>query len=260
MKIIDTHAHLDHLEDLDQALMNAKDANVDTVIAVSEDLTSSQRNLEISQTKSNPRVYVAMGMHPSEAKRQALNNFKEFISANKERIVAIGEIGLDYWYQWVRKDVGKKQEQREVFQFFLNIAKELNLPVVIHSRGAWQECLQMTKDTGIAKAVFHWYSGPEDVLNDILAQGYLISVTPSLEYSAESQAAVAIAPIEKILIETDTPVYYRNRETNEGFRAEPKDVHKTLKLYCNLKKMDHEKAVAQFNANAKAFFNLERVV
>ncbi len=255
MKIIDTHAHLDHLKDLPGALQRAEDNGVEAIVAVSEDISSSQRNLEISRQYAVPRIYVSMGMHPSETDLEALEGCKALIDAHQKDICAIGEVGLDFWYKDIRKNPEKKEQQKTAFRFFLNIAGDLDLPVIIHSRGAWSESLELTQAAGISRAVFHWYSGPEEVLQEILASGYYISATPSLLYSAEARKAVAQAPLEKILIETDTPVYYRNRQTGEGFQAEPKDVVRTWELLCSIKNTEGDETLRQLNQNAKHFFN-----
>jgi len=254
--LIDTHAHLDHLENLKEAFDRAKVEGVESIVAVSEDLESSAKNLKISREFDLPKVHVAMGIHPSEASRDAVVEVAESIRKNKGEIVAIGEIGLDFWYKWVRKDEEKKEEQKEVFRALLNLSKELDLPVIIHSRGAWKHCLEIVKDVGIKKAEFHWYSGPIDILEEILSEGFYVSATPSLGYSPEARAAISHSPIEQILIETDTPVYYRNRETGDGFKSEPKDVFRTLDLLCELKGLGKEEASSIVNANAKKFFNI----
>jgi Tat protein secretion system quality control protein TatD with DNase activity len=100
-------------------------------------------------------------------------------------------------------------------------------------------------------------------LKDILESGYYISTSPSVAYSPQSREAVAYAPIERTMIETDSPVYYRtagyldNKDSQEGFRSEPKDVFRTLRAYCELKKIKEADAVEIFNRNAKEFFNLD---
>jgi TatD DNase family protein len=133
-----------------------------------------------------------------------------------------------------------------VFQQHLDLAKEFDLPIVVHCRGAWRECLDMIVASGVKKAVFHWYSGPMDVLKDILDAGFLISGSVALEYSAESRKAMEYAPLERILVETDTPV--------RGWT--PKDVWRTFKALCAIKAADEEKALAIVNANASVFFNI----
>ena len=257
MQIIDTHAHLDHLENLDQALKNAVEAGVEAIVAVSMDLNSCRKNLEIKKKTRQPKIALGMGMHPSEANRQDVGACLELIRANAGELSAIGEIGLDFGYKWVRKDEAKRSEQREVFRAFLEVAKELNLPAVIHARGVWRECLETAQSVGVRKAVFHWYSGPVDVLNDIVKQGYFVSTAPSVAYSPQSREAITSAPIEQTLIETDCPVHFKNPQTDEEFQAEPRDVARTLKAYCALKQMDEDKALAILNKNAREFFGIE---
>ena len=155
-----------------------------------------------------------MGMHPSEADEGTLDACIDLARKSVDELTVVGEIGLDFWYKWVRKDQEKKDEQRKVYHRFLELAKELDLPAVIHSRGCWRECFQMAKDMGIKKAEFHWYSGPVDVLKDILNEGYYVSTTPSVAYSPESRTAVLNAPIEQTLIETDSPVFFREETLN----------------------------------------------
>ena len=261
--IIDTHAHLDRLENLDQALKNAVEAGVEAIVAVSMDLNSCRKNLEIKKKTRQPKIALGLGMHPSEANRQDLGACLELIRASAGELSAVGEIGLDFWYKWARKDQAKKEEQREVFRAFLEAAEELDLPAVIHSRGAWRECFETTKSAGVRKAVFHWYSGPVDVLNDIIQEGYFVSTTPSVAYSPPSREAIANAPIERTLIETDCPVYYKEARTPEEFlpegaswQAQPRDVARTLKAYCALKQMDEDSALAIFNKNAREFFGI----
>ena len=254
--MIDTHAHLDQLENIQEALREASIAGVKGIVAVSMDAASCQKNFEIKQKSKSPEIYLAMGMHPSEADLQDLPQCIELIKGHQAQLKAVGEIGLDFWYKWVRKDQQKKDEQREVFRTLLKLAKELNLPAVIHSRGAWRECLETAKETGIKKAVFHWYSGPVDVLKEILDQGYFVSASPSLAYSPQSREAILESPIEQTLIETDCPVYFQGSETEPGFQAQPKDVFRTLKAYCALKNVREQETLKQFNGNAEEFFGI----
>lgn len=257
MTIIDTHAHLDHLENLDEAIENAVRAGVEGIVAVSVDINSCHRNLEIKRAKRKPVIFLGMGMHPSEANLKDLEGCLSLMRANAGALSAVGEIGLDFWHNGVRRDDTKKDEQRKIFQAFLEFAREFNLPAVIHSRGAWRECFEMARLAGVSTAVFHWYSGPLDVLEDILAQGYYVSATPSLAYNSEARRAMARAPVVQTLIETDCPVFYRNKETGEGFQAEPKDVFKTLRIYCALKGIEESKAVQIFNQNARHIFDMK---
>ncbi len=252
--MIDTHAHLDHVPDIENALTRAAAAGVTDVIAVSTTLAAIRKNLELKKTCSAPRIHVAFGVHPGEIKVEELEETFEFIRANITQATAIGETGLDYWYKWARKDEDEKKKQRDCFEKHLELAREFDLPIVIHSRGAWEDCLKMTWSFGIKKALFHWYSGPVDVMERILTAGFYVSCSPSVAYSPQSREAMMHAPVERTLIETDSPVFYN--QPDEGFQAEPKDVWRTLKAYAELKKMDEKEALQRLIANAQTFFQI----
>ncbi len=258
INLIDTHAHLDHVENLDIALEEAYKHGVYAVLTVSTDLAAMKRNLAIKQKYNRchcepqrgeaifnngdcrvgpldgpPRnddsikIYLGLGIHPGEIKAAELEESYQFIRDHIQHADVIGEIGLDFFYKWVRKDDEKKREQREVFRRQLAIAKEFAKPVVVHSRGTWKECLATVKEFGIKQANFHWYSGPLDVLEEIIKSGYYISAGPALAFSPQSREAIAQAPIEQTLIETDSPVFFNYpEEMGGGFKATPKDVFK----------------------------------
>ena len=254
VKAFDTHAHLDHIKDVDEALKEAHAAGIVGVVAMGVDLAANRTNLEIKKRTAQPKIFVALGIHPGDINLEEIEETLQFIRANIRQAVAIGEIGLDYWYKDVRKDEGRKKQQRDVFEKQLAIAKEFDLPVVIHSRGAWKDCLEMTKRAGIKKANFHWYSGPIDILDKILESGYFISATPALRYSPQHQDAIKHAPITQTLIETDSPVYFSEGDT--GFSATPKHVLKALGLYAAIKNLSEEEAVEVLNQNARMFFGI----
>jgi len=256
MTLIDIHAHLDQIENIDEVLARSAAAGVEAIVAVGVDLASCRKNLEIRKQCRQPKIFLGFGIHPGEIKAEEIDASLAFMTENIGQAAAVGEIGLDFWYRWVRKNEAKKQEQREVFARQLDLAKRYDLPVIVHSRGAWADCLAMVKSAGIRKVLFHWYSGPVDVLKEILAQGFFISVTPALAYSPQLQEAVRVAPIEQTMIETDCPVFFKAGEHDPGFRAEPKDVFRTLSEYARLKNTDAGKAAEIFRANARKFFTL----
>ncbi|HOD12368.1 MAG TPA: TatD family hydrolase [Candidatus Omnitrophota bacterium] len=255
MTLLDTHAHLDHTDDAPAQLREAAEAGVCAVIAAGVDLAANKIHLKLAKEWKMPKIFLAFGIHPGNIITPQIEPTLQFIREHRSEAVAIGEIGLDYWYPMVKKSDERKKQQCEVLQAQLDLAKEFDLPVIIHSRGAWRECFDMVKASGMTRAVFHWYSGPLDVLQDILASGYLVSATPALFYSPQLQEAMKFAPIEQTMIETDTPVVYRLSE-EKSFKAGPKDVFFTLDVYAKLKSLDKKKAADVLNANAKKFFNL----
>jgi TatD DNase family protein len=255
MPLIDTHAHVDQLEDINGALTRAKEAGVAAIVGMSVDLASMRKVLEIAESSLVPKVYAALGVHPGNIKPEDQEANFDFIKANIHRAIAVGETGLDYWYKWVRKDEVERKKQKDSFERHLNIACAFNLPIVIHSRGAWRDCLSMTKAAGVKQALFHWYSGPVDILEQILSAGYYVSTSISVGYSPESRAAMAEAPIERILVETDSPVRYK--DSDGDFLAEPKDVARTVKALASLKNLDEDIVLSQVNQNAQDFFKIK---
>ncbi len=268
INLFDTHAHLDHVENLDSALDQAYQDGVSAVLAVSTDLGAMKRNLEIKKLYdsvfsptsnvqppiSRIKIYLGLGIHPGEIKVQEIEESYAFIEENISQADVVGEIGLDFWYKWVRKDDQKKNEQREVFRRQLALAKKFDKPVVVHTRGTWRECFETVKEFGIKKANFHWYSGPLDVLDEIIKSGYYVSSGPALAFSPQSQEAIAHAPIEQTLIETDSPVYFNYPdELGGGFKSTPKDVFKSFEAYVKLKNIPAPGAAEILNKNAEEF-------
>lgn len=254
MPIIDTHAHLDHVPDTINALARADEAGVTDIIAVSTDLNAIRKNLQLKSSCAAPRIHVGFGVHPGEIKADELDATFAFIREHIGQAVAIGETGLDYWYKWVRKNEEERTKQRDCFQRHLAVAREFDLPIVIHSRGAWDDCLTMTQSAGVKRALFHWYSGPVDILEKVLAAGFYVSCSPSVATSPQSREAMSHAPLERTLIETDSPVFFN--QPDDGFQAEPKDVWRTLKAYAELKNIPQEEALKRLNANAQTFFKI----
>jgi TatD DNase family protein len=175
----------------------------------------------------------------------------QFIEENIDRIVGIGEIGLDY-HKKVRA-AAPKDGQKGVLKEILGIACKYEKPAIIHSRYAWKDAYELVKESCIEKAVFHWYTGFSSVLREIIEAGYFISVTPAAEYHEEHRRAVKEAPLERLLLETDTPVQY-GRE--ERFGAEPADVIRSLTAAAALKGLEEEVLAAATTRNAIALFCL----
>ena len=132
----------------------------------------------------------------------------------------------------------------------LNLAVTVNKPVIIHSRFSHQRTYEMAMGAGVEKAVFHWYSGPVNVLDNIIASGFFVSATPALAYSLHHQTAMKRAPVKRILIETDAPVQYGDRA------SEPADLKETLFHLSRIKKMPGDKLAGIVTKNAERFFGL----
>jgi TatD DNase family protein len=253
-KLIDTHAHLDELKNLDLMLEEAKEVGVIAIVAVGSSHQSNIKTLEISQ-KHYRFVYPALGLHPWELANlgaSEMNDNLRFIEQNIASAVAVGEIGLDYDKRVVK--VASKELQKEVLGQLLDLARKYAKPAIIHSRYAWKDALQIIQDVGIGEAVFHWFTGFSSVLKDIIDGGYFISATPAAEYHEEHRRAVKEAPLNRLLLETDSPVTY-GRETR--YESKPADILRDLKAVSQLKEVNEARIAEQTTRNAINFFSLD---
>jgi TatD DNase family protein len=253
-KLIDTHAHLDELKDLDLALEEARRAGVIAVLAVGSNRQSNIRTLEISQQHRH-FVYPALGLHPWELGSLGtaeIDDSLQFIEQNIASAVAVGEIGLDYDKRVLK--ASSKELQQQVLRELLNVAKKHGKPVSIHSRYAWKDALRLVREAGVDKAVFHWFTGFSSVLRDIVDGGYFISATPAMEYHEEHRRAIKEAPLERLLLETDSPVTY-GRAVRYG--SQPADVLRSLRAASQLKEVDEAAIAEQTTRNANTFFSLD---
>ena len=254
-KLIDTHAHLDELSNLDLALEEAKEAGIAAIVAVGSNHQSNIRTLEISR-KHCRFVYPALGLHPCDLANLGtleIDDSLRFIEGNIASAVAVGEIGLDYDKRVVK--VASKELQKEVLRQLLNIAKKHGKPAIIHSRYAWKDALYLIQDIGIGEAVFHWFTGFSSVLKGIIDGGYFVSATPAVEYHEEHRRAVREAPLDRLLLETDCPVTYGRAIR---YKSKPADVLRDVEAVSQLKGVDEAAIAEQTSRNAINFFSLDK--
>ncbi len=240
---VDVHAHLDQLGDVSNSLEDARATGVRGVVAVGMNVESNQMILKIAE-ENKGYVHPAIGYHPWELKEEGIQENLSFIRDHIRDCIALGEIGLDY------KVKIKREVQWKVFEDLLTIASDFDKPVILHCRFSHHHALRIVKEQKIKRAIFHWYSGPLAVLEEILAMGYFISATPALLYSPPHQEAIKQAPLERILLETDTPVIYQGRESR------PKDVRITLGEVARLKGLDFLEVSRRTTRNASSFFGV----
>ena len=199
-------------------------------------------------------VYPALGLHPWNLKGADIERNLQFIEANIHKAVGIGEIGLDYDKR-VRARA-EKDLQTHVLRQMLRIGKTHKKPVIIHSRYAWRDSLNLVDETQLDKVVFHWYTGTSSVLRDIISQGYFISATPAVEYHEEHRRAVKEIPLERLLLETDSPVIYR-RGTQLEYESRPAHILRALRGVSGLRGMDEAQIAEVTTDNALKFFGLQ---
>lgn len=220
--LFDTHAHFDahHFnEDRDELLSSLPGQGVSLIVNPGCDLSTSRTAVEIAER--HPFVYAAVGFHPEETPNAELSDLEEIRRlAAHEKVVAIGEIGLDYY--WVKEEEGRKKEQ-EFFRAQMALAEELNLPVIVHDREAHGDTLAIVKEFPNVRGVFHCYSGSVEMAQELVKMGWMLSFTGVLTYhNARKAVEVAEAiPLEHLMIETDSPymapVPYRGKRNHSGY-------------------------------------------
>ena len=255
-KLIDTHAHLDELKNLDLVLQRAKEVGIIAIVAVGSNRESNIKTMEISQ-KHRHFVYPALGLHPWELGNLGTTEIDgnlQFIEQNIASAIAVGEIGLDYDKRVVK--AASKELQKQVLGRLLNIAKKYAKPAIIHSRYAWKDALHLIQDVGMDKVVFHWFTGFSSVLKGIIDGGYFISATPAAEYHEEHRRAVKEAPLPRLLLETDCPVTYG---MSTRYESQPADIVRSLGAVSQLKGIAEATIVEQTTRNAINFFSLDIV-
>jgi TatD DNase family protein len=230
--LFDTHAHLDQVPELRRVLDDAREAGVVGIIAVGVDVRSNENVLRIAQEWPG-FVYPALGLHPCELVEHGdarITRELDFIRGNLNAACALGEVGLDYHKRTIA-DVPRELQQ-EVLRALLATAAARGLPALIHSRYAWTDALRLVVESHVERAVFHWFTGFASVLKGIMDAGYYVSATPAAEYHEEHRRAVRAAPRGRLVLETDTPVWYGR---TERFQATPADVVRSLKAVAELR-------------------------
>jgi TatD DNase family protein len=236
---VDSHCHIDGPEydiDREEVIARARDAGVTTMLNVGTgDPRSGAFERSVALAEQHPEIYCAIGVHPHDAKLFDVAAEKRLIDLAKQssRVIAWGEIGLDYHY-----DHSPREVQRDVFRRQLTIARELNLPVVIHSREADEDTIAILREglSGYGRAgVLHCFGGSFEMAEQATELGFYISFAGNLTFKkADDLRAIARAlPLERLLIETDCP--YLTPVPFRGKRNEPVRVVETAKFLAELK-------------------------
>jgi len=259
MNLIDTHCHLTFDElagDIDSVIERSIAAGVTAWLTVGTDPEQNRQAVELADRFEN--MYAAVGIHPHDAKTVTAETIARLIQlARNEKVVAIGETGLDFHY-----DFSEPPAQRRVFAQHLKIAAEFNLPVVIHSREAFDDTLEILEQFGasVKKVVFHCFTGSAEQAKIILDRGYHISFTGVVTFknAGKIREAAKLVPLDKLMLETDCP-YMSPEPMRKQKVNEPALMLHTAKRLAELKGMslvDFEQAVT---VTSRAFFNLPGV-
>lgn len=252
---VDSHIHLysdEYIGILDNVIEDARRGKVKAILCVSEDYDSSLKSLELASKYDV--VYAAIGVHPWTASHNIDDLDKVVNLAYEKRadVVGIGEVGLDKTYV---KSEKAWDDQLKTFARMVEVSLELNKPLNIHSRGTARDVLEILRFYNVKKAHFHWFSDSEDVLKDVVCEGYYVSFTPSITYSKRVQKLARIVPPEQVLTESDGPVPFFGEL--KGKLVMPKHVQLVVNKLSEIYEIDAEKLMRIIWGNFKKLYKVE---
>lgn len=249
----DSHAHYNDEafdEDREELLEGLKDKNVELVVNAGADMESSMASIQLAENYDF--IYASVGVHPHDVKEMTEEDIETLKSwATHPKVVAIGEIGLDYYYNH-----SDEEDQIKWFRRQLELAKELEMPVIIHSREASQATFDMIIESGVKEGVIHCFSGSKELAREYVKRGFYIGIGGSLTFknAKKTVEVVESIPMEYVVIETDcpylTPVPHRGKRNDSTYL-----VHVVQKI-SEIKGLSEEEVARISAENAKKLFKI----
>ncbi|MCL1851562.1 MAG: TatD family hydrolase [Peptococcaceae bacterium] len=254
--IWDTHAHLDDRRfksDLAEVLRRAQEAGIRKMLNVGHSEATSRRSIEMAERYEF--MYASVGAHPHDAKDCTTATWDKLAQwANHAKVVAWGEIGLDYY-----RDLSPRDVQKKAFIEQIELANAAGLPIIIHNRDAHGDLVSVVKEhPPVHGGVFHSYSGSWDMAKGLLNQGFFLSFSGPLTYP-DARRAVEVAahvPGDRFLVETDCP--YLPPQPHRGQRNEPAYVHYVVERLAQIRNIPYEEVARLSSANAEKLFQRAR--
>jgi len=259
MRFVDAHIHLsdpEYNDKIETVIEDAKKSNVIALVSNSMNYETSILSLQLAEQNLG-LVYAALGIHPWNVRFLSSNELEQTLDLIfkqghcREKVVAIGEVGLDFSY-------GEKQNaelQIKVFQEMLHAAEKLSLPVTIHSRLTAPKIMSILPSFKVKKVLFHWFSGPVELLPKIFENGYYISEGPTLVYSSRTREIVRLTPLGNLLTETDGPVRFGG--PFYGKMTSPSFVPRVVKAIAEIKEVKETEVADRILQNFTDFFGVD---
>ncbi len=251
--LFDTHAHMNDPafdEDRESVFLSLKDKGVGNVMNVGCCLASSKDCIALAE--KYPFVYASVGTHPDsadEVNEEVLEAYRQM--AKHPKVLAIGEIGLDYYYETIPREI-----QIKAFCMQMELAQELNMPVIIHERNAHDDGMRVVKEFKDVTGVFHCYSGSAEMARQLVDLGWYIGFTGVLTFKNARKAVEAAQriPLERIVLETDCP--FMAPEPFRGKRNDPGYVPYMAQKLAEIRGIDLEEVIAATTQNAKRLYRI----
>jgi len=252
--LFDSHAHIDDEKfdiDREEVIQRAIDNGVTGIINVGASMESSARSIALAEKYEG--IYAAVGIHPHDAKDALDTDYEQLVRWTAlDKVVAIGEIGLDYYY-----DFSPREVQRSVFIHQLDVARQTNMPFIIHDRDAHGDLLEiLKKEAKGLKGVLHCFSGSLEMANEVIKMGLYISIAGPVTFknAAKLPEIVTKVPLEYLLVETDSP--YLTPQPYRGKRNEPAYVKLVAEQVANLRDITMDDLAKATSENVKKLFGI----
>jgi TatD DNase family protein len=256
--MIDSHVHLDADQYPDPfcAIKRAQDAGVSAMVAVGVGPASNRAVIELGR-KYRGIIFPALGFHPErfEHSEEDARAVLEMIERERASICAVGEVGLP-WYGERAGDTRVLDAAKMTLARFARAAVALDLPLILHAPHARaSEALEIIRDAGVTRAVFHWHKSDEQTTRAIIYAGYFISLSPEVAYRARDQDLARMLPADRMLVETDGPWPYGGQFA--GRLTEPAMIKEVVAAIAHLRCTTFEEIAAATTANARALFRIQ---
>ncbi|MDY6770165.1 MAG: TatD family hydrolase [Candidatus Nanohaloarchaea archaeon] len=248
MRLVDTHCHLDfdRFDDDRDGIIAECAERLEHVVNSGTNLERNQASLRLAA--EHAVVEATLGVHPTYVTDELdLDGIEEQIRQHRESIVGVGEIGLDYHHV---SDERWRAKQEDIFERFLAVAAELQLPAVLHTRDAEQPAMDIVEDYDLPHVVLHCFNGRPELAEAAVDRGYHVSISTQVLYSDRVQALAEAVPLDRILLETDAPFLYR------GERNVPWHVAESAEQIADIKDLDPAEVGRVTTGNAEAVFGL----
>jgi len=248
--IIDTHTHLcDPVFDPDrtEVIRNSKKEGVSIIIAVSETIEDAKRNLDLADQFLELKP--AAGLYPAFLDLSQAEEMITFIRHEKDRLIGIGEVGLDYW---IAKEESEREIQKEIFCRFIDLSLELDLPLNIHSRSAGRHVISLLLEKNAKKVHLHAFDGKASTALPAVEAGYYFSIPPSIVRSRQKQKLIKQLPLSCLMVETDSPVL----GPEPGQRNEPANIIYSIKTIAEIKGISEEEVKEVVFENTVQLYSL----
>ncbi|RLG17178.1 DNase [Nanoarchaeota archaeon] len=244
--MIDVHCHLNDEafdEDREDVVKRAKEKGI-TIIDSGTSYEEDLKSLEISGKYDN--VHSTLGFDPLIADVEEAKRIIELLRERKRDVVGVGEVGLDYY----EKNKEKRKVQAEIFEMFIDLSKELKLPLVVHSRWAPKQVLEILEEKGAKSVVLHAFPGNEKEAKRAIEDGYFISIPTSVLYSKQKQLMAKIVPLKNMVLETDSPIFWKGRN-------EPVNVIRAAEEIARIRGIDLNEVIDWTTRNARKVFKID---